>query len=256
MRASATGSATEWRTSICAARWKTTSGLTRPNRSSIAVASRMSDSTSSAPRSIAPARFSRLPVEMSSTTVTSSPRSSRASTRFEPMKPAPPVTRVRMQRRILVVPCLEPPEAVVPSLAVGGLLVTFEGIDRSGKTTQARMLADALGERALAVREPGGTPVGERVRDLLKDPGVEIGAHAVALLFAAARAELVARVIRPALGDGRVVVSDRFLDSSLAYQGEARGLGVEEVARVNRWATDGLEPDLTFLLVLDPEAAA
>jgi dTMP kinase len=149
-----------------------------------------------------------------------------------------------------------PPERVLPSLAVGGLFVTFEGIDRSGKTTQARMLCDALGERAVAVREPGGTPVGERVRDLLKDPGVEIGAPAEALLFAAARAELVARVIRPALGDGRVVVSDRFLDSSLAYQGDARGLGVEEVARVNRWATDGLEPDLTFLLVLDPESAA
>jgi dTMP kinase len=137
-----------------------------------------------------------------------------------------------------------------------GLFVTFEGIDRSGKTTQARLLAEALGDRAVAVREPGGTPVGEQVRSLLKDPQVEIGAHAEALLFAAARAELVAKVIRPALDGGRVVVSDRFLDSSLAYQGEARGLGVEEVARINRWATGGLVPDLTFLLVLPPEAAA
>ena len=138
---------------------------------------------------------------------------------------------------------------------MAGLFVTFEGIDRSGKTTQARLLADTL-DRAVAVREPGGTPVGEQVRSLLKDPEVEIGAHAEALLFAAARAELVTRVIRPALADARVVVCDRFLDSSLAYQGEARGLGVEEVARINRWATGGLVPDLTFLLVLPPAAAA
>lgn len=144
---------------------------------------------------------------------------------------------------------------MLPSLAVGGLFVTFEGIDRSGKTTQARMLCDALGERAVAVREPGGTPVGERVRSLLKDPSAEMGAHAETLLFAAARAELVARMIRPALAGGRVVVSDRYLDSSLAYQGEARGLGVDEVARLNRWATGGLDPDLTFLLALDPAAA-
>src|SRR4051812_33656609 len=140
--------------------------------------------------------------------------------------------------------------------AMGGLFVTFEGVDRAGKTTQARMLVDALGERAVAVREPGGTPVGERVRDILKDPAVELGPVAEALLFAAARAELVARVVRPALEDGRVVVSDRYLDSSLAYQGEARGLGVDEVARVNRFATGGLEPDVTFLLDLDPDEAA
>jgi dTMP kinase len=139
---------------------------------------------------------------------------------------------------------------------MGGLFVTFEGVDRAGKTTQARMLVDALGDRAVAVREPGGTPVGERVREILKDPTVELGPVAEALLFAAARAELVARVIRPALEDGRVVVSDRYLDSSLAYQGEARGLGVEEVARVNRFATGGLEPDVTFLLDLAPEQAA
>ena len=137
-----------------------------------------------------------------------------------------------------------------------GLFVTFEGIDRSGKTTQARLLCEALGASALGVREPGGTPAGERVRDLLKDAAVPLGSEAEALLFAAARAELVEKVIRPALEDGRVVVSDRFLDSSLAYQGGARGLGIDEVEGVNRFATGGLVPDLTFLLELDTATAA
>jgi dTMP kinase len=137
-----------------------------------------------------------------------------------------------------------------------GLFVTFEGIDRSGKTTQARMLCEALGEEALAVREPGGTEAGERIRQVLKDPAVELTPETEALLFAAARAELVAGVIRPALEEGRIVVSDRFLDSSLAYQGGARGLGIEEVGRINRFATGGIRPDLTFLLDISPEAAA
>jgi dTMP kinase len=137
-----------------------------------------------------------------------------------------------------------------------GLFVTFEGIDRSGKTTQARMLCDALRDEALAVREPGGTDVGERLRGLLKDPGLAISPETEALLFAAARAELVAQVIRPALAAGKVVVSDRFLDSSLAYQGIARGLGVEDVEQINRFATGGLLPDLTFLLSIDPARAA
>jgi dTMP kinase len=139
---------------------------------------------------------------------------------------------------------------------VAGLFVTFEGIDRSGKTTQARMLVDALGDQALAVREPGGTEAGERLRELLKDSQLTLGAEAEALVFAAARAELVAQVIRPALEAGRVVVSDRFLDSSLAYQGVARGLGVEEVKQINRFATQGVTPDLTFLLEIDPASAA
>jgi dTMP kinase len=139
---------------------------------------------------------------------------------------------------------------------MAGLFVTFEGIDRSGKTTQARLLCEALGEEAQAVREPGGTEVGERLRDLLKDQTLPIAPETEALMFAAARAELVAHVIRPALDEGRVVVSDRFLDSSLAYQGVARGLGVDDVEQINRFATGGLLPDITFLLSIDPARAA
>ncbi|MEK6229889.1 MAG: dTMP kinase [Actinomycetota bacterium] len=139
---------------------------------------------------------------------------------------------------------------------MGGLFVTLEGIDRSGKSTQTAMLLEALGDAAIGVREPGGTAVGERVRELLKDPDVTVSAEAEALLFAAARAELVNEVIRPALADGLVVVSDRYLDSSLAYQGAARGLGVQEVERVNGFATRGLQPDLTLLLELDLATAA
>jgi dTMP kinase len=156
-----------------------------------------------------------------------------------------------MERDMLVgqVPMLGSPR-------MRGLFVTFEGIDRSGKTTQARMLVGALGSDALGVREPGGTPAGEQVRELLKDAELPLGPEAEALLFAAARAEIVDKVIRPALSEGKVVVSDRFLDSSLAYQGGARGLGVEEVERINRFATGGLLPDLTFLLAIDPVVAA
>src|SRR3954453_11799711 len=254
VRASLAGSATDLRTSIWAARWKITSGPVRSTAAETACASRTSSSISSAPFDRAWSRFSRLPVEMSSITATSSPRATSASTRFEPMKPAPPVTRVFIRRRRLARvrrrgPCYGRPR-------MRGLFVTFEGIDRSGKTTQARLLADALGAEALGVREPGGTPAGERVRELLKDAAVPLGGEAEALLFAAARAELVARVIRPALEDGRVVVSDRFLDSSLAYQGGARGLGLEEVERINRFATGGLVPDLTFLLEIEPSAAS
>ncbi len=137
-----------------------------------------------------------------------------------------------------------------------GLFVTFEGIDRSGKTTQADLLCRALGDAALGVREPGGTDAGERVRTILKDATVPLAPETEALLFAAARAELVGQVILPALAEGRVVVSDRFLDSSLAYQGGARGLGIEDVAHINRFATRSLRPDLTFLLEIDPATAA
>lgn len=166
------------------------------------------------------------------------------------MKPAPPVTRARIGG--------DPnqPGGPVASTWMRGLFVTLEGVDRSGKTTQARLLCAALGPETVCVREPGGTSVGERVRDLLKDPGLEPGPVAEALLFAAARAELVQAVIRPALEQGRTVISDRFLDSSLAYQGEARGLGREAVAQLNELAVAGVTPDLTLLLAVDPAAAA
>jgi dTMP kinase len=133
-----------------------------------------------------------------------------------------------------------------------GRLIAFEGVEGSGKSTQLELLRQALEGRDIEVvvtREPGGTP---RVRALLLDPGVELDARAEALLFAAARAELVAEVIRPALERGAVVLCDRYLDSSLAYQGVARGLGRGPVEEVNRFATGGLLPDLVVLLDLDP----
>lgn len=136
------------------------------------------------------------------------------------------------------------------------MFVTLEGIDRSGKTTQARMLADALGDEALLLREPGGTEMGERVRTLLKDADLDLNARAELLLFCAARAELCAAVIGPALDDGRDVVCDRFIDSTAAYQGAARGLGVELVEGLNSIAISGRLPDLTVLLRIDPGSAA
>jgi dTMP kinase len=135
------------------------------------------------------------------------------------------------------------------------VFVTFEGIDRSGKTTQAQLLADALGEDALLVREPGATPAAERIRELVKDPGVTLSPIAETLLFGAARAELVERVLRPALEEGKTVISDRYIDSTVAYQGGARGLGIERVERLNDWIAGGLWPDVTFLLDVPPGLA-
>jgi dTMP kinase len=136
-----------------------------------------------------------------------------------------------------------------------GRLIAFEGVEGAGKSTQLELLRAALEDRSREVvvtREPGGTPAGERVRALLLDPEVELHPRAEALLFAAARAELVEAVIRPALERGAVVLCDRYLASSLAYQGAARGLGQGPVEEVNRFATGGLLPDLVVLLDLDP----
>lgn len=135
------------------------------------------------------------------------------------------------------------------------MFVTLEGIDRSGKTTQAALLAEALGDETLLLREPGGTEAAERIRVLLKDPTMELDARAELLLFCGARAELCARVIRPALEQGRHVVCDRFVDSTVAYQGGARGLGIEVVERLNELAIAGCLPDATVLLRLDPRRA-
>jgi len=139
------------------------------------------------------------------------------------------------------------------------VFISFEGLDGCGKTTQAAMLAAALeleGRTVVRVREPGGTPIGERIRELLLDGDSVIGGAAEALLYAAARAQLVDQVILPALARGEVVVADRFIDSSLAYQGVARGLGLEQVLQANELATGGLMPDITLLLRLPPELAA
>lgn len=135
------------------------------------------------------------------------------------------------------------------------MFVTLEGIDRSGKTTQAGMLAEALGGETLLLREPGGTEAGERMRALLKDASIELDPRAELLLFCAARAELCARVVAPAIEQGRDIVCDRFIDSTVAYQGIARGLGPETVEDLNALAIGGCVPDLTVLLRLDPELA-
>jgi dTMP kinase len=134
------------------------------------------------------------------------------------------------------------------------LFISLEGVDGSGKSTQARLLVEALGEETVAIREPGGTEAAERIRELLADPSVELEPLAELMLFLAARADLTERVIRPALEAGQNVVADRFSDSSIAYQGAARGLGVGEVIGLCEAATDGLWPDLTLLLRIDPEA--
>src|SRR6184192_1858380 len=228
--ASCSGRSTATRTSTCAARWKQTSASRKSS------GSRMSTTSSCAPSGT----FSRLPRERSSRTSTSSPRVRSASTTCEPMKPAPPVTIAR--------------KGSYPRPAV---FVTFEGLDGSGKSTQARLLAEALaaeGRDVVATREPGGTEVGELIRELLLGPR-NVAPWAEAALFAAARGQLVEEVIAPALARGADVVCDRYIDSSLAYQGIARGLGVDRVLELNLEATRGLLPDRTFLLLLDPADA-
>jgi dTMP kinase len=136
-----------------------------------------------------------------------------------------------------------------------GRLITVEGIDGAGKTTLAEGLAHALPGLAV-LREPGGVAVSERIRDLVKDPALEVDPRAEALLYAAARAQLVHERLLPLLAGGQDVLLDRFVDSSLAYQGAGRGLGVAEVAELNRFATAGVAPDLTLYVRVDPEVGA
>jgi dTMP kinase len=138
-----------------------------------------------------------------------------------------------------------------------GRLITIEGLDGAGKTTLASGLVDALRARGVdahALREPGGVALAERVRAVVKDPGLCVGARAEALLYAATRAQLVEEALQPLLHAGAWVVLDRFLDSSLAYQGAGRGLGIDAVRSINRFGTGGLEPDRTLLLRIDPAA--
>jgi dTMP kinase len=136
-----------------------------------------------------------------------------------------------------------------------GRLITIEGLDGAGKTTLAEGLASSLragGREVQLLREPGGVVLSERIRALVKDPALVVDPRAEALLYAAARAQLVAERVQPALAGGAWVLLDRFVDSSLAYQGGGRGLGVDAVRAVNAFATGGLVPDRTLLLRVDP----
>jgi len=135
-----------------------------------------------------------------------------------------------------------------------GRLISIEGLDGAGKTTHARNLVAELEARGIPVRllrEPGGVEVSERIRALVSDPSLRVSARAEALLYAAARAQLVEELVEPLLSGGTWVVLDRFLDSSLAYQGAGRGLGIEEVRAINEFGTGGLLPDRTILLTVD-----
>ncbi len=138
-----------------------------------------------------------------------------------------------------------------------GLFIVFEGVDGSGKSTQLDLLNKYLCARQVptyTTREPGGTPVGEKIRELLLDPGFsEIQGRTEALLYAAARAQLVAQVIRPKLEQGTVVLCDRYIDSSLAYQGYGREMDIEFLKEINQLGTGGLVPHITILLILPPE---
>lgn len=143
-------------------------------------------------------------------------------------------------------------------MSTAGRLITIEGVDGVGKTTLASALVRALARRgveARSMREPGGVETSERIRELVKDPALIVGARTEALLYAAARAQLVEQALRPALEAGEWILLDRFIDSSLAYQGAGRGLGIEAVLELNLFSTGGLTPDRTLLLTLDARAA-
>ncbi len=138
-----------------------------------------------------------------------------------------------------------------------GRLITIEGLDGAGKSTLAGALAETItahGHRVELLREPGGVELSERIRALVKDPALKVSGRAEALLYAAARAQLVEECVQPLLADGAIVLLDRYVDSSLAYQGAARGLGVEHVRQLNDFATGGLVPDRTLLLRISPAA--
>jgi dTMP kinase len=153
-------------------------------------------------------------------------------------------------------PVASGPAPAVPAGPVRGVFLAFEGGEGTGKTTQLRVLAGELAGRGLEVvvtHEPGDSPVGALLRELLLDPATTVTAQTEALLYAADRAEHVAHVVAPALARGAIVITDRYIDSSIAYQGYGRGLDVGEVTRASLWATGGLLPDLTLLLDLPPD---
>lgn len=158
--------------------------------------------------------------------------------------------RLSRPQPLTLVPKLKRPPAT-------GLFIAFEGVEGSGKGTQIRLAEEylrSIGLDVLVTREPGGTDLGEKIRTTLLDPGTgKLDPRAEALLFAASRAQTVTSVIRPALAEGKIVVCDRYVDSSLAYQGWGRGLGEQDVLTLNVWATQGLFPDLVILLHVEPE---
>jgi dTMP kinase len=144
----------------------------------------------------------------------------------------------------------------LPQMA-SGKLITIEGLDGAGKSTLARALAESLRARSLHIellREPGGVETSERIRALVKDPQLTVAPRTEALLYAAARAQLVEQRLTPLLREGTTILLDRYVDSSLAYQGAARGLGIEQVREINRFATGALQADRTLLLRISPAA--
>ena len=142
---------------------------------------------------------------------------------------------------------------------IAGKLITFEGIDGSGKSTQIQLLEaefEKLGISYKTFREPGGTKLSEKIRTILLDKeNIELYSNAESLLFAAARAQLTAEQIKPAITKGEFVICDRFTDSTIAYQGHGRGLNINNLELINTIATDGLIPDITFILDIDPQKA-
>lgn len=140
---------------------------------------------------------------------------------------------------------------------MSGYFITFEGTDGSGKTSVLNIIEEKLKQKNvdyLRTREPGGVPLAEKIRAVILDKdATEMDARTEALLYAAARRQHLVEKVLPALKEGKIVLCDRFVDSSLAYQGAGRGLGVENVAKINEFATEGLKPDLTFYLKIDPK---